>query len=71
MYHNRGIMKKSKIGEILVKGGAINKKQLEYALQKQEEEGGKLGEILIKLGYINDSILIKALTEQVNEDTFE
>ncbi|MCG8699809.1 MAG: hypothetical protein MI922_17275 [Bacteroidales bacterium] len=56
-----------KVGEILVKGGNLNQKELEYALKVQEREGGKIGEILIRLGYITDKALIDALTQQVKD----
>ena len=53
-----------KIGEILIKGGVINQKQLEFALDKQKKDGGFIGEILIELGYITDRTLIDSLREQ-------
>jgi hypothetical protein len=61
-------MDKLRIGEILVKGGVINHKQLKYALEQQEKDGGRIGEILIRLGYVTDGELIKALTQQVSDD---
>lgn len=57
-------MENMKIGEYLVKGGAVDQWQLDIALKKQEKEGGLLGEILIGLGYIHDEQLITALRSQ-------
>ncbi|HOW83304.1 MAG TPA: hypothetical protein PK573_12140 [Spirochaetota bacterium] len=61
-------MEKMKIGQILVKGGVINEKQLKFALEKQEREGGRIGDILISLGFITDREVIKALTEQASDE---
>lgn len=57
-------MENLKLGEYLVKGGAISDWQLDIALKKQVKEGGLLGEILIGLGYIHDEELITALRNQ-------
>jgi hypothetical protein len=57
-------MEHIKIGEYLVKGGAVTQWQLDIALKKQEKEGGLIGEILINLGYIQDEQLITALRSQ-------
>ncbi|MFC1548938.1 hypothetical protein ACFL5E_03155 [Candidatus Omnitrophota bacterium] len=53
-----------KLGEILVRGGALGEEQLQRALDFQRSEGGLLGEILVKLGYINERAIVQALTEQ-------
>ncbi len=60
-------MDNKKIGQYLVKGGALEQWQLDLALQQQEKEGGLLGEILIKLGYLEDRELIQALTRQAED----
>ncbi len=46
---------KERIGEFLVRIGAITSQQAEKVLKKQRVEPGKLfGEIAVELGYIND-----------------
>lgn len=56
----------SLIGEMLVKSGIIDQKQLDEALDKQKKEHKRLGEILIALGYISVKELIWILSEQAN-----
>jgi type IV pilus assembly protein PilB len=53
-----------KLGEILVRSGALGQEQLQRALDFQRSEGGLLGEILVKLGYVNERAIVQALTEQ-------
>ena len=53
-----------KLGEILLRQGAISKHQLEQALECQKTEGGLLGEIMIKLGYVSDREIAKAIISQ-------
>ncbi len=62
--------KKMPIGEILVQNGVINRNELEYALQYQQDQARdkKLGEILIRLNLIKDNqydLLINALLQQM------
>lgn len=54
----------SLIGEMLVKSGIINEKQLDEALNRQKKEHKRLGEVLIDLGYISARELIWILSEQ-------
>jgi len=56
----------SLIGEMLVKSGIINQKQLDEALERQQREHKRLGEILIDLGYISGKELIWILSEQAD-----
>ena len=65
------VKKKMPIGEILVQNGVINRTELEYALQYQQEQARdkKLGEILIRLNLIKDNqydLLINALLQQMS-----
>ena len=53
-----------KLGEILVRNGAISDDQLKKALDFQQQESGLLGEILVKLGYVNEREIVQALTAQ-------
>ena len=56
-----------KIGELLIDGGFITKRQLQRGLevQRTEEPSTKLGIILVKLGYINQAMLNKCLYAQL------
>ncbi len=53
-----------RLGDILVKSGALTKGNLDRALSYQKEHGSKLGEALIKLGYISDEQFTEALAAQ-------
>ena len=53
-----------KLGEILIRQGAISEKQLEEALEKQRSEGGLLGEIMTRLGFVNERVIAQAITSQ-------
>ena len=54
------------LGDFLIKQGLITEKQLNEALQFQEENGNKLlGRSLIDLGFINENEIIKALGNQL------
>ena len=51
-----------RIGEFLVKIGAISAEQRDEVLQLQSEQPGRLfGEIAIELGYINDEAVDRYL----------
>ena len=52
----------TKIGEILIKRKYITRKQLDHALENQEDT--PLGETLIKMGYVSENEISQALTQQ-------
>ncbi|MBE9503526.1 MAG: general secretion pathway protein GspE [Proteobacteria bacterium] len=54
-----------KLGEMLVKGGAITLDQLEEALKYQVIFGGKLGTNLIELGYLGEEGIAWFLSEKL------
>ncbi len=56
---------KKLLGSILLSRGAVNKEQVEEALQVQKETKERLGKILIKLGFISEDDLSKVLAEQL------
>ncbi|KQC12587.1 MAG: hypothetical protein APR63_10605 [Desulfuromonas sp. SDB] len=60
-----------KIGEILLKQGAITKEQLEKALLEQKRQGGRFGSVLIHLGYITEGQLINALEKKLHVPSVE
>ena len=55
-----------KLGELLVKAGAIAEAQLARALEEQPQLGLPLGETLIKLGYLTEDRMRQALCLQMN-----
>jgi type IV pilus assembly protein PilB len=56
-----------KLGELLVRNGAISQGQLDYVLsQQQKKRTGHIGQILVKLGYIDDDTMRQALGVQLN-----
>lgn len=59
-------LRKFKLGDLLVKSGAITENQLDTALKTQIEQGGKIGDILVQLQFVTEEQIIKALTEQLN-----
>ena len=55
-----------KLGEMLMKAGAITDVQLSRALEEQPQLGLPLGETLIKLGYVTEEQMRQALCLQMN-----
>ena len=53
-----------RIGELLVRDGAITAPQLQEALDKQREQGGKLVENLIALEYLDTHSFVRFLSRQ-------
>lgn len=58
-------MKYIKIGDLLVKSGAITQAQLEQALALQSSTGERLGEVLQNHGFITEKQLIDTLMSQL------
>jgi type IV pilus assembly protein PilB len=58
--------KRPKLGEMLLKAGAITEAQVERALEEQPQLGLPLGETLIKLGYVTEDQMRQALCLQMN-----
>jgi hypothetical protein len=54
-----------RLGQHLIKSGAVTQAQLDEALEIQKDLGGKLGRILLKLGYLNEDELLKHLARQL------
>ncbi len=55
-----------RLGELLVKGGAITSAQLAHALDRQRSMHLPLGEVLIRLGYLTDEAMRLSLAVQLN-----
>ncbi len=59
----RRIIKK-RLGELLIERKIINRKQLEHALNVQQEKGGLIGQLLVHLKYATEESIAQALTAQ-------
>ncbi|MBW6512726.1 MAG: type IV-A pilus assembly ATPase PilB [Desulfuromonadaceae bacterium] len=57
-------MASNRLGELLVRNGLIDEKQLSKGLEEQKLNGGRLGASLIKLGYIKEEELAAFLSRQ-------
>ncbi|MCK4772458.1 MAG: Flp pilus assembly complex ATPase component TadA, partial [Candidatus Latescibacteria bacterium] len=55
-----------KLGQMLLKAGAINEEQLEEALSKQKTTGGTLGSNLIGMGILTEQEILDYLGKQLN-----
>lgn len=60
------MIKKIRLGDMLVEQSVISQAQLSTALQKQTDAGIKLGDALVELGYIDESGLLSFLAKQLN-----
>jgi type IV pilus assembly protein PilB len=58
--------KRPRLGEILLKTGAITREQFYIALGHQKKTGRRFGETLRDLGYVTDEVLRQALSTQLN-----
>jgi hypothetical protein len=54
-----------KLGELLIKEGAITRKQMEEALKCQVIFGGRLGTNLVEMGFIDEQKLVECLSRQL------
>jgi len=59
-------MKRLRLGELLLKAGAITEEQLEKALKEQKRSRCRLGEALIKLKMLSEEQLIQAISQQLS-----
>jgi len=53
-----------KMGNLLIENGIITPKQLEEALNRQNERGGYLGQNLVEMGYTSEEEVVSCLTVQ-------
>lgn len=67
------LIKKSRLGDILLQSGKISQDQMISALdvQKKSHNYKKIGEILVEQGYINEEDLIEALARQLNIEVLD
>lgn len=59
------MVKKKRVGEVLVDAGLINETQLSAALQSQRTWGGKLGSTLVRMGFAREEDILRALSSQL------
>jgi len=52
------------LGQLLIEGGVIAKKQLDKALDLQKKEGGLIGEVIVSLGFAREEEIAYALSLQ-------
>ena len=61
----------AKLGEMLLKVGALTKAQLEQVLQAQSIYGGRLGTNLVEMGFVSEEELAHVLSEQTGTPCVE
>ncbi len=59
------IREKLKLGDVLIKAGAITEKQLMEALADQKKTGVQLGKILLQKHYLTEDKLLESLSKQL------
>jgi type IV pilus assembly protein PilB len=57
---------RDKLVEILTKGGIVNKKDLDKALEEQKKHGASLGKLLVEKGLISEKDLMVVISRQLN-----
>lgn len=57
---------KKRLGEILIEGGLLSRRQLEEALPYQKKSGLKLGQFLVREGIVNEHQIVDMVSEQLN-----
>ena len=57
---------KKLLGQILIEGGLLTKKQLEDALPYQKKSGLKLGQFLVREGVVSESQIVDMVSTQLN-----
>ncbi len=61
----RGLVKRGRIGEHLVRRGLLSPDQLDVALEYQRKTGEPLGEALVRLGFLDKELFLKVLAEHL------
>ncbi len=59
------LLKKVRLGDLLVEKKVISNKQLEDALKEQKNNRQRLGKLLVSLGYVDEKQLLRFLAEQL------
>jgi type IV pilus assembly protein PilB len=56
---------KTKIGELLLRDGIIDSKQLDNALLEHKRTGLLLGKVLVKQGLVSEDVLVSIINKQL------
>lgn len=59
------LLKRRKLGELLIADGQLTKEQLDQVLAYQHRHGGRVGVILLKLGFVTEDAMIRMLGTQM------
>lgn len=59
------MVRKKRLGEILIEAGLLNDTQLASALNSQKTWGGKLGSTLVRMGFVKEEDLLRCLSAQL------
>lgn len=59
------LLKRVRLGDLLVEKNVISEKQLQDALQEQKTNRQRLGKLLVSLGYVDEKQLLMLLAEQL------
>jgi type IV pilus assembly protein PilB len=59
------MVKQPKLGELLVRAGAIDQTQLEAALGEQKKWGSPLGMTIVRMGFLDEETLVRTLARQL------
>jgi len=65
------VPKRKPIGQILIEEGLITEKQLQSAVDIQQEKGGVLGQILVELGVVDNDDILVALGHQAGMEVVD
>ena len=63
------VVRKKRLGEILVEAGELTQEQLEFALTEQKKDGNgkkRLGEVLVDLKFMTERQILKTLEKQLS-----
>lgn len=61
----QAVLKKVRLGDLLVQAGEITAEQLSIALAEQKRSGHKLGTILVELGFTTEQRILETLASQL------
>ena len=60
------MVKKKRLGDILIDAGLIDQKKLQEAIELQKISKERLGRILVKFGYVSEDQIIRTLSHQLH-----
>ncbi len=60
------VVPQPRLGELLLQAGKLSARDLERALNAQQELGGMLGRVLVQLGLVSETDVVQTLSRQLN-----